>query len=258
MNKELKLEFLKRILTDTVPSEPIREAYFKSGEIPEEETIIAISQAPVEPKRLEGLDWPDRAHTMIGVSRMNNLHCALDRIRQENIEGDFIETGVWRGGASIFISLYNSIYGMDRKVFVADSFEGLPPPNVEKYPADQGDSHHTIEYLKVSLDAVKNNFEVYDALNDDVVFLKGWFSDTLPDNNQIEKIALLRFDGDMYGSTMDVLKSLYHKVTSGGVIIIDDYCLPNCIKAVTDFRLDNNITEELIKIDSCGVFWIKK
>lgn len=258
MSKKSRLEFLKRILTDTVPNEDIRTLYFNEGIIPDEDIVASICQSPVEPKRLEGLDWPERAHTMIGVSRLNNLHDALDKIRAEGVEGDFIETGVWRGGASIFISLYNSMYKMDRKVFVADSFEGLPLPDTEKYPADAGDIHHTIDFLKVSLEEVRGNFDAYDALTDDVVFLKGWFSDTLPENKEIDKIALLRFDGDMYGSTMDVLNNLYDKVVSGGIIIIDDYCLPNCIKAVTDFRASRSIEEELVRIDTCGVFWVKK
>ena len=146
---------------------------------------------------------------------------------------------------------------MDRKVFVADSFEGLPFPNVEKYPNDEGDIHHTIDFLKVSLEEVKNNFSSYGLLDENVIFLKGWFENTLKDNDIIKEISILRFDGDMYGSTIDVLENLYSKLNKKGVLIIDDYCLPNCVKAVTDFRIKYDITDEFTVIDKCGIFWYK-
>jgi hypothetical protein len=181
----------------------------------------------------------------------------LDYVRENKIPGDFIETGVWKGGASIFMKLYSDIYKLNKKVFVADSFKGLPHPDIEKYPQDAGDTHHTIDFLKVSLDDVTNNFRAYNCLDENVTFLEGWFSDTLPNNKSIEKISILRFDGDMYGSTMDVMNSLYDKVVPGGIVIIDDYCLQNCVKAVTDFRNSRGIESEIHVIDKCGIFWKK-
>lgn len=257
MDNKIKLNFIKRILTDTVSDESIRTSFFDNNIFPSEEIINQILNSPVEPKRLSGMDWPERAHTMVGLKRLDNLHECLDYVRENNIEGDFIETGVWRGGASIFIQCYNKCYNMDRKVFVADSFEGLPIPNTEKYPADSGDIHHTIDFLKITLETVQENFKLYNALDNNVIFLKGWFSDTLKDNNQINKISLLRFDGDMYGSTIDVLDNIYHKVKENGVIIVDDYCLPNCVKAIGDFREKHHIIDEIKTVDACGVYWYK-
>jgi O-methyltransferase len=254
---ELKLNFVKRILTDTVGDENIVNNFFTKHEFPSEDKMIEILNTNINEKRLEGLDWPERAHTMIGIKRLNNLHDSLDYVRKNDIKGDFIETGVWRGGASIFMKYYNNLYGMDRKVFVADSFEGLPIPDVKKYPHDTGDTHYTMDFLKVSLDEVKNNFKLYNVLDENVIFLKGWFSDTLKNNDEINDLSILRFDGDMYGSTIDVLSNLYHKLTKKGVIIIDDYCLQNCVKAVTDFRINNSINDEITVIDKCGVFWYK-
>ena len=254
---ELKLEFLKRALTDTLGDESIRYEFFNHQKFPDDEKIHDILKKEIPEKRLEGLDWPERAHTMIGIKRLNNLHESLDYVRENNIVGDFIETGVWRGGASIFIKYYNDFYKMGRKVFVADSFEGLPKPDIQRYPQDEGDNHHTIDFLKISLEEVKHNFKIYNSLDENVIFLKGWFSETLKNNEQIKDLCILRFDGDMYGSTIDVLNNLYHKVTKNGVIIIDDYCLKNCVKAVTDFRNLNNITDEIKPVDKCGVFWYK-
>lgn len=213
---------------------------------------------PDREKRRQGLDWPPLAHSMIGRLRMENLQQSMETILKENIEGDFIETGVWRGGACIFMRGFLLANGINnRRVWVADSFEGLPKPDEVSYPKDKNDIHHTFDFLKVSLEEVKENFGKYDLLDEQVCFLKGWFKDTLP-AAPVEKIALLRFDGDMYGSTMDCLRNLYPKVSKGGFVIIDDYGLPNCAAAVTDFRNEFGIAEPLVRIDKYGVYWRKQ
>jgi len=144
-----------------------------------------------------------------------------------------------------------------RIVWVADSFEGLPKPDEESYPKDKGDQHHALEELAVSLETVKENFRRYDLLDDQVRFLKGWFRDTLP-TAPIDRLAILRLDGDMYESTMDGLKNLYQKLSNGGFLIVDDYgAVPACREAVHDFRRDYGITDEIIRIDWGGVCWQK-
>jgi hypothetical protein len=251
---KLKLEFLKRVLTDTAGGPEYTSAFFQTGKFPEEHIIENICQTQVDDKRLNGTDWPETAHTMIGLKRMNNLHESLDFIRINSIEGDFIETGVWRGGASIFAKLYFDLYQMNKKVFVADSFKGLPFP---EHPEDENDIHHTFDYLSVSLNQVKNNFKLYRCLDENVEFLEGWFHDTLPNNDKIGKLSILRMDGDMYKSTMDVFDSCYPKLVKGGIVIIDDFCISNCKRAVEDFRSSNNYSEEIHVVDQCGIFWIK-
>jgi len=253
MENKIKLDFLKRILTDTT-DEIIKHNFYTEG-FPNLEIMNNVIQSNVDSKRYEGLDWPKNAHTMIGIKRLDNLHKSLDYIRENKIDGDLIETGVWRGGACIFIKFYCDLYNINKRVILADSFNGLPKPEIQE---DLNDNHHTIDFLKVSLEEVQNNFKLYKVLDDNVIFIKGWFSDTLPNNENIKNICLLRMDGDMYKSTMDVFDSCYHKVVDKGVIIVDDYCLPNCVKAVTDFRTKNEITNEINVIDKCGIFWIKK
>lgn len=203
-----------------------------------------------------GLYWPTRAHTMIGLKRLQNIQDCFENVIKENIPGDLIETGVWRGGATIFMKGLVNYYNQNRLVFVADSFEGLPPPDA-KYPDDNGDIHHTINYLAVDLDTVTDNFKRYDLLDDNVVFVKGFFETSLKKEPRIQKLAILRLDGDMYSSTIQVLDELYHKVSKGGYIIIDDYGLYGCRKAVTDFRNKHSIKEELIQIDSLSCYWKK-
>jgi O-methyltransferase len=144
---------------------------------------------------------------------------------------------------------------VDRAVWVADSFQGLPNPDPASYPADRGDDLWTYPQLAVSLDAVKANFAKYGLLDGQVRFLPGWFRHTLPEA-PIERLAVLRLDGDMYESTIVALRALYHKVSPGGFVIVDDYyAVPTCRQAVDDFRADQKIAEPLCPIDWTGVYW---
>jgi O-methyltransferase len=211
-----------------------------------------------ESARLNGRDWPANADTMIGLKRLNNIEFCINSIIEDKIEGDFIETGVWRGGATILMKALLKVNEItNKKVWVADSFKGLPKPDAKNYKHDAGVDLYKIELLSVSLDQVKNNFSKYDLLDEQVVFLEGWFKDTLP-NSPIEKLSLLRLDGDLYESTIQALENLYPKLSIGGFVIIDDYnAIESCKKAVIDYRNKHNISEEVIDIDNEGVYWRK-
>ena len=209
--------------------------------------------------REDGHDWPAEADTMIGLKRLDNLQYCVTEVIRKNVPGDFIETGVWRGGASIFMRAVLKVYGdQTRLVWVADSFQGLPKPD-GRYHQDAGDRHWEMSHtLGISLEQVKSNFTRYGLLDEQVRFLVGWFKDTLP-TAPVEQLAVLRLDGDMYSSTMDALQSLYHRLSVGGYVIIDDYgAVPNCKQAVDDFRAEHKITEQLHQIDWTGVFWEKR
>lgn len=211
-------------------------------------------------RRMEGRDWPSYADTMIGIKRMENIEYCMRDVLKNNVPGDMIETGVWRGGATIFMkAILKSFNDTERKVWVADSFEGLPRPNEEKYAADKGDKHYTKSNdLAISKEQVEANFAKYDLLDDNVKFLKGWFKDTLP-TMPADKFAVIRLDGDMYESTMDALKALYPKLSIGGYVIIDDWgAVKGCKLAVEDYRKEHNITEDIVPIDWAGVYWQKK
>lgn len=206
-------------------------------------------------RRVLGQDWPVVAHTMIGMKRLDNLQHCIETVVADDIPGDFIETGVWRGGSVIFMKgMLKALGASDRNVWVADSFEGLPRPDADKYPEDANDTHYTYDFLRVSQQAVEANFNAYGLLDDKVKFLKGWFKDTLH-KAPIEKLAILRLDGDMYESTMDALNALYGKLSVGGFVIVDDYCIKNCAAAISDFRSQHNISDEIIEIDGTGVYW---
>lgn len=204
-----------------------------------------------------GKDWPSTAETMIGLQRLDNIQQCIDQIITQKIPGDFIETGVWRGGATIFMrGVLKAKNINNRTIWCADSFEGLPKPSSASHREDVKDELWKFQQLAVSMEDVKNNFKKYNLLDDHVKFLKGWFNNTLP-TAPIKRLALIRLDGDMYESTMDALEPLYPKLSKGGFVIVDDYCLPACREAIHDFRNKYNITAKLHKIDWASIYWQK-
>jgi O-methyltransferase len=209
--------------------------------------------------RESGLDWPSRAESMIGLRRMTNIQDCIAQIIAEHVAGDLIETGVWRGGACIFMKANLKAWGdTTRRVWLADSFEGLPRPNEAAYPADAGDMLHKQTGLAVGADQVRHNFERYGLLDDRVEFLVGWFKDTLP-AAPVEQLALMRLDGDMYESTIQAIEPLYPKLSPGGFCIIDDFGshASQAGQAVHDYRAEHGITDEIVQIDEFGAYWRK-
>lgn len=210
-----------------------------------------------EQKRLEGKIWPLQAQTMIGSYRLANVRMAVETIIADDIGGDIIETGVWRGGTCIYMRGILKAYGdTTRTVLVADSFAGLPKPDAAKYPADAGDKHFKYTNLAISRQTVEENFRKYDLLDDQVKFVEGFFEDTLhllPN----QAYSIIRLDGDMYSSTIQALEVLYPKLSKGGFCIIDDYGLEGCKKAVDDYRAKHGITDEMTKVDWTGLYWRK-
>jgi len=203
-------------------------------------------------ERDEGKDLPLFGYTMVGLRRLDNVQACVEDVLSNGVPGDFIETGAWRGGTGIFMRALLKAYGVtDRKVWVADSFEGLPVPK----SSEDGFDLSQIGYFKVSLEKVRSNFARFGLLDQQVEFLKGWFCDTLPDA-PIRQLAILRLDGDLYSSTLDSLQNLYHKVSNGGYVIVDDYySWPSCRKAVTDFLGRSSIEPEIKSIDRDGAYW---
>ena len=219
--------------------------------------IVVRSQPTDLQLRAEGRDWPADAETMVGLKRLDNLQYCIERILQDDVPGDLIETGVWRGGSSIFMCGVLKAYGnTSRTVWAADSFEGLPKADPGVWRDDErGRLSEFGTTLAVSIDEVRASFERYGLLDDRVRFLQGWFRDTLP-SAPIERLSLMRLDGDMYESTMDALKALYPRLSRGGFCVIDDYYTHSGARqAVADYRQEHQITEPIEQIDWAGAFW---
>lgn len=196
--------------------------------------------------------------TLIPLIGLENIEFVLRDIKENEIKGDFVETGVWQGGACIYARAVMNELKLEGNVYVCDSFVGLPKPDIKNFPQDEGDVHSQIDVLKVSLETVTDNFLRYDLL-DGVKFVKGWFKDTMPVlKNEIKSIAVLRLDGDMYESTVEVLDNLYDLVPVGGFIIIDDYCLTRCKIAVDEFFIKKGIKSTFNRIDQCIHYWKKE
>jgi O-methyltransferase len=260
MAANLYIELLKRCVSNAIYDDDLDLMRASNALDPATGRYVAVDpqRADEKLKYLGGV-WPSRAHTMVGIPRLDNLRHCVETALVDGVQGDFIETGVWRGGASIFLRGILKAYGVtDRIVWVADSFEGLPPPDLAKYPKEAKSELHLVQDLAVSLEQVRENFARYDLLDDQVRFLKGWFRDTLP-NAPVEALAVMRLDGDLYESTMDGLAALWPKLSPGGFAIIDDFhSVPACGEAVNDYRRANGIATPMEKIQGGGVFWRKE
>lgn len=265
---DLYLDLLKRVLTRSGFESGSRSIQFKRNSTAQRFFGPCLQlirrggfdlrrRVPVHPgARAEGRDLPSDAETMIGLRRLDHLQRCIADVLRHHVPGDLIETGVWRGGASIFMRAALAVHGdTERTVWVADSFAGLPKPDPQAYPLDEGDRHWTANALAVSRQTVEANFERYGLLDGQVQFLEGWFKDTLPDA-PMEALAIARLDGDMYQSTIEALRALYPKLSLGGYLIVDDYgAVAACRQAVDDFRVEQRISEEIETIDWTGVSW---
>jgi O-methyltransferase len=223
--------------------------------------VEIVYKKPYDPKLREvGRDWPARSESMIGLKRMENIEHCVQSVLDDDVPGDLIEAGVWRGGACIFMKANLLSRGdTTRTVFVADSFQGLPPPDAALYPADTGDDLHTRSGLSVGAEVVRHNFERYGVLDERVKFLVGWFKDTLP-SAPIDKLSVMRLDGDMYESTWQAIEALYPKLSLGGYCIVDDFGShqSQAGQAIIDYRKKHGIDDEIVDIDGFGAYWRRK
>ena len=262
--RDMYLDLLRRSLTryGTAEFVPIRAASHPMVRrvfgILAKRNIRLMREIPFDEQRRNlGLDWPASAETMIGMQRLTHLQRCAETVLAEDIPGDLVECGVWRGGACILMRAVLSAYGdEERCVWLADSFEGVPPPDPENYSADKDlRLDLSANVLAIPASAVRDNFKRYGLLDDRVRILPGWFKDTLP-GAPINRIALLRLDGDLYESTIQALEALYPRLSASGFCIIDDYhSIDACRQAVTDYRQRNSITAEIFDIDGSGVYW---
>lgn len=244
----LYLSLLKRVLTDTV---------FASGPNTETESAAGYIQSFIK-HCIHG-----NAITMLPEVRLDNLQTCIEDVISNNIPGDVIEAGVWRGGTVIFMKAVLKARNAEHKrVWVADSFRGLPKPDPASHPVE-AKAHESVvmrdvyRHFAVSVEEVAANFRRFGLLDDGVEFLEGWFKDTLP-TAPITGLSVIRLDADYYESTMDCLTNLYHKLSPGGYIIIDDYGQEEwtyCRQAVDEFRGANHINDPMIRVDSTCYFW---
>jgi O-methyltransferase len=205
-------------------------------------------------------------YSLVGIGGLEATYRMAKKVEDDKIPGAVVELGVARGGAAALLGkvcLKNA--SSNRKMWLFDSFEGLPEPthfDIDRATGRTGD--HIRPLPKGSclgrIEEVRHLLvERFDLPQDRITFVKGWFQDTLPVfKNQIGPIALLRLDGDWYESTKVCLEHLYDLVTDGGVVLIDDYhsCF-GCKKAVDEFIAERKMANNLVFDGRGGVYFIK-
>jgi hypothetical protein len=214
-------------------------------------------RTPIKYKRLL---WKVRNNTMVNYPRLVNILSTADEIATNNVLGNYVECGVWKGGCSALFAYKAQQENKNRIAYLFDSFEGLPEPTIEDgqgaYAFAEGKSTGKLNSINKNVGTQDEVQRLFVSLNlTNYKIIKGWFQITLPEyKHTLESIAVLRLDGDWYESTKVCLENLYDKVSVGGYILIDDYNFwPGCKKAVDEFYASRNITPEIKAIDSSGI-----
>ena len=239
------LELLKLSLCD------LAGANTQTAYLSYDKTVV-FSRPPSEEEirfRAVGKDWPLHGLTMTGLTRLDDLQRCIESVVADDVEGDLIEAGVWRGGASMLMRATLDTLGQaERCVWLADSFKGFPVPDAENYPADAGLDLSPHEFLSVPVDEVRSYFARL-GLDHDLRFVEGFFDATMP-GLRGGRWGIVRLDGDTYESTRVCLEALYPGLARGGYLIIDDYgFVPACREAVEDYRREHGIDEEIVEVD---------
>ena len=201
--------------------------------------------------------------TMTSVERIGALYDSLEYIRANNIQGDFVECGVWKGGNILGIMEYLAFYKMtDRKVFLYDTFEGMTPPeDIDKDLNGRKAESILEDVMCISpIDEVRETILRSSFPMANVTFVVGDVCITLNNANNLHKnnLALLRLDTDWYASTKKEMEVLYPKLNFGGVLIVDDYGHWKGSKtAVDEYFEGQGISPQIEQIDYTGIKIIK-
>jgi len=209
-----------------------------------------------------------REQTMTSIERMYALHTATRYIVENDIAGDFVECGVWRGGSVMLVAHTLLHLGVsDRTVWLFDTFAGMTAPSAEDIQEMSGRSAHEIlaEHRKSEDDpfwgvaprnVVEENLRRTGYPDANIRFIEGDVLDTIPANAPND-VALLRLDTDWYASTRHELEHLYPRVTQRGVVIVDDYGYWRGSRKATDECLERAGHPLLHRIDFTGRMWVK-
>ncbi len=203
-------------------------------------------------------------YTLTKLDTVQSLIDSVKYIVKNNIEGDFIECGVWKGGSIMtMIKTLQELNVNDREVFLYDTFTGMSKPTSEDVANDgriASDVYTGIEYDNPDinpLDEVQRNISSLNYDEHKIHYVKGKVEDTLP-NNDHKKIALLRLDTDWYESTKCEFELLFPKLVKGGIVIIDDYdAWDGSKKATKEYLKKNNIKMMLHRLPGSGRIGVK-
>jgi O-methyltransferase len=210
-----------------------------------------------------------KEYTMTGIERMYALYKAVEYIVNNNIVGDIVECGVWRGGSSMLIAQTLMKFNcMNKVIYMYDTFEGMSTPTEKDKDVSGSSAHDLLKTSKkenknsiwciADLDDVKNNMAKTNYPSSNIRYIKGKVEHTIPQNMPESTVALLRLDTDWYESTLHEMKHLYPLLISEGVLIIDDYGhWQGAKKAVDEYFTAQNKSLLLNRIDYTGRIAIK-
>lgn len=162
--------------------------------------------------RSRGKEEPLFLRSAIGYDKASNLYDLI--LKYKDVSGDVAEVGVWRGGGAILLA--ELLY--DKTIYLFDTFEGLP------YKHDEDNFHIVDDFNDVDFDEVCETLSEWN----NIVIHKGVFPDETAHNIQDKKFGIVHIDTDMFKSYLDCLDFFYDKVTTGGLILLDDYAEPTC------------------------------
>lgn len=209
-----------------------------------------------------------KAYTMTSPERLFSLYQAVQYVINNNIPGDFVECGVWKGGSSMMIAYVLKDLGItNRTIWMYDTYEGMSEPDehdtdysgksaaIQLEEADKQDPNSVWCYS--SLEEVKTNVSTIGYPMDNIRFIQGKVEESIPGSIP-DKIALLRLDTDWYSSTMHELVHLYPLLESRGVLIIDDFGhWEGAKKAVLEYFQKNSLYPLISRIDDTGRIVLK-
>ena len=209
-----------------------------------------------------------KRNTMVSFERLATLWLQVQHLDKHEIPGDLVECGVWRGGSAGMMALAHlqSRSNASRHLHLFDSWQGMPEPDrdfdgalaVEYSGGVGGRTLEPIGRCVAALDEVRQLLEREIAYPPELIhYHVGWFQETL-ERTQVDKILLLRLDGDWYESTKICLEYLYPRVVKGEIVILDDYGYwAGCRKATDEFieRLSEPVM--LHHIDADGRYFMK-
>jgi O-methyltransferase len=248
------LELLKLSLCDLAGSHTLTVSRTTRDRDPERPLFMRELEEEELWVRAQGFDWPWSGLTMVGLARLDDLQACIEKIVADGVEGDVIEAGVWRGGASILVrATLDSLGERDRTLWLADSFQGLPEPD-DAFPEDRSLDLSWIGFLAIPADEVRAYFARF-GCERGIKLVEGYFDESLPALAG-RTWSMVRIDADTYESTWTALESLYPGLSKGGHLIVDDYqAVESCRAAVDDFRSTHGIKEPIEKIDRVAVRW---
>jgi hypothetical protein len=206
----------------------------------------AIAPIELNSEDIELVKWVhDEELSMVSLAGLFSTLAAAKYVAENDIDGDFVECGVWRGGNSIIAAEIFRRYSTQKRVFLFDTFKGMTEPTqhdrsvendqpaLKEYIRLQGETHNL--WCFAPLDEVRGNFRRRNLLDQNVVFVEGPVEKTLLQSDLVPpRISFLRLDTDWYESTKVELEVLYPSLTKGGVLVIDDYGYWSGSKKATD------------------------